>query len=540
MSSFDYVIIGGGSAGCVAAGRLAADGRRRVLLLEAGDPAARNPETLRADGYREAFINPRLMHERFSTPQPGCGGRSIFLGTGRGLGGSGSINAMVYLRGSRADYREWATPGWSWDEVAGDFEGLEAALDLHRRSPTEFTEACVLAAEHAGFHRLDDLDGGALVGGLGYERMNFSGARRRSSYVAFVEPLLHRGNMVVETGAKVQQILFDERRRAVGVRYTIGEAVRVATARREVVLAAGALESPKLLMLSGIGRQEELRRHGIPAVFEARAVGAGLRDHPNVTLFFRSQAAVDCDYPQIYGFHRVNPASPLPPDQADTCFVMYPARSSMREATMRMLPTMALSPRLYRTTPLPALLRAAVRAGFAAPGARGFVERLYGIVVILGKPRSRGSLRLASTDAAAPAIIDPAYFDDPEDMETMLRGVALARQIAAAPPLRRFGSRELLPGAHSRSQAALRAFIRRQAMTTYHFASTCRMGEDAGAVVDARLRVRGVQGLRIADASVMPGVPVSALNAPSMMIGWRVARFLAEEEGEGGDVEALS
>ena len=528
MASFDYVIIGGGSAGCVVAGRLAAEGAR-VLLLEAGDPAGRNPETLRADGYREAFVNPRLMHERFSTPQPGCGGRALFLGTGRGLGGSGAINAMVYLRGSAADYREWGVPGWGWADVVPDFEALEAVLEPRPRPPTEFTEACVLAAEEAGFRRATDLDGGALVGSLGYERMNYAGERRRSSYVGFVEPLLHRSNLVIETGASARRILFDGDRRARGVEFAVGGSVHVVEARGEVVLAAGALETPRILMLSGVGPLAELRRHGIPVVREAAEVGQGLRDHPNVTLFFRGRRAVDCAYPQLYGFHRVNPSSPLPTDQADTCFVLYPARSSMREATMRMLPAMALPPALHARAAVTAALRGGIGAAFALPGVAGFVERLYGVVVVLGKPRSRGSLRLTSADPAAPTRIDPGYFADPEDMETMVRGVELARSIAAGDPLRRWGNRELLPGPTCRSRAAIVRFIRRQAMTTFHFASTCRMGQDERAVVDARLRVRGVLGLRIADASIMPGVPVSALNAPSMMIGLRAARFIAEE-----------
>jgi choline dehydrogenase len=529
MSSFDHVIIGGGSAGCVVAGQLSADPACRVLLLEVGDPALSHPETLRADGYKDAFVNPALLHERYSVPQEGCGGRSIFVGTGRGLGGSGSVNAMVYLRGSAADYRAWAVPGWGWDDVAPDFAALEAVLDVHRRPATEFTETCIFAAEQVGFHREDDLNGGDLCGGLGYEWMNYAGERRRSSYVAMIEPARDRQNLVIETGARVHRIVFDPQRRARAVEYAIGDALHTVAVRGEVVVCAGALETPKILMLSGVGPADELRRHGVPIVHEQPAIGQGLRDHPNVTLFFRGRRPVDCNYPQLYGFHRVAPESALEPAQADTCYVFYPARSSLREAMIRMLPAMALTPRMREIAAIPALLRGGVRLAFRAAAVRRFVERVYGITVILGRPASRGSLRLASADPGAHALIDPAYFRDPDDMEAMVRGVALARRIAGAEPLRRWGSRELIPGARKRSERRVRAFIRGNAMTTFHFASTCSMGQEAAAPVDPRLRLRGVHGVRIADASVMPEVPVSALNAPSMMIGWRAARFIGED-----------
>ncbi|MEZ4452408.1 MAG: GMC family oxidoreductase [Nannocystaceae bacterium] len=531
MASFDHVILGGGSAGCVVAGQLSADPSRRVLLLEVGDPAERHPETLRADGYKDAFVNPALLHERYSVPQAGCRGRSIFVGTGRGLGGSGSVNAMVYLRGSAADFRAWRVPGWAWEDVVPDFEALEAVLDVHQRAPTDFTENCIFAAEQVGFHRASDLNRGDLCGALGYEWMNYAGERRRSSYVAMIEPHLGRGNLVVETGARVHRILFDGERRARAVEYEVGGSLRTVGVRGEVVLCAGALETPKILMLSGVGPAEELRRHEIPVVHDAPAIGQGLRDHPNVTLFFRGRRPVDCNYPQLYGFHRVRPESALDRDQADTCYVFYPARSSLREAMIRMLPAMALTPRMRSIAAIPALLRGSVRVAFKAAAVRRFVDKVYGITVILGRPESRGSLRLRGVDPRDHAIIDPAYFAEPADMESMIRGVRLARRIAGAEPLRRFGNRELIPGARSRSDRRIRAFVERNAMTTFHFASTCSMGQEDSAPVDPRLRLRGVEGVRVADASVMPEVPVSALNAPSMLIGWRAAKYLAEDHG---------
>jgi choline dehydrogenase len=526
---FDYVILGGGSSGCVLAGELSADPRVRVLLLEQGDRAEDHPETLRADGYKDAFINDRLMYERFSVGQPGCLHRPLFMGSGRGLGGSGAINAMVYLRGSAADFRAWDTEGWSWSDVQPDFAALEARLDIHRREPTDFTEAAITAAESVGFRRQTDLNDGDFMGGLGYEWMNYAGDERRNSYVAFVQPHLDRPNLRVLTGAAVQRVVFDDRRRVTAVEFLHHGAHRSASVRREAVLCAGALESPKLLMLSGVGPRAELQRHGIAPVFDLPGVGENFQDHPNVTLFHLADRDIDCHYPQVYGFHRANANSDLPPDQADTCYVVYPARSSFREAFMRMLPALTVPPFLYHRTPLPALVRRGVSLAFTPETVRAYVRRIFGLVVILGKPKSRGRVSLQSARARDAARIDPAYFSHPEDMDTMIAGVALARAVADAAPLQALGAREILPGRWASSRTAVAAFIRGMAMTTYHYAGTCSMGQGAGSVVDPRLRVRGVTGLRVADASIMPVVPVSALNAPSMMIGHRAARFLREE-----------
>ncbi|PCC74743.1 Choline dehydrogenase [Nannocystis exedens] len=523
---FDYVILGGGSAGCVLAGRLSEDPSLRVLLLETGDRAERHPESLRADGYKDAFVNDDLLHHRFSVPQRHCGRRPLFLGSGRGMGGSGSINAMVYLRGSEADFRAWDVPGWGWSDVVPAYEQLERVLDVRSREPTEFTEACIAGAEEVGFHRERDLDRGELLGALGYERMNYRGEQRRSAYVAFVQPHLDRINLVVRTGAHAHRLVLDDRRRVVAVEYEEGGTRRTAQVRREAVLCAGALESPKLLMLSGVGPRDVLRAHGIEPAFDLPGVGENLHDHPNVQLFYFGKRAVDCNYPQLYGFHRALPESDLPADQADTCYVFYPARSSFREATMRMVPALTVPPALYRRTRLPRLVKAGVGMAFRPGFVKRAVERVYGVVVILGKPKSRGTVRLASADPREQAAIDPAYFADPEDMRAMIAGVRLARRIAAAEGLRPWGGPEVLPGAFVRSDAALAAFVRRMAMTTYHYAGTCRMGQVPGSVVDPQLRVRGVENLRVADASIIPEVPVSALNAPSMMIGWRAADLL--------------
>jgi choline dehydrogenase len=525
---FDYIVVGGGSAGCVVAGELANDATLEVALLELGDSAEEHPETLSSDGYKDAFANDALLLERFSEPQVHCGKQRLFLGSGKGLGGSGSINGMVYTRGAREDYESWPD-GFRYDQLVPTFEALERILRVRPRPATEFTERFVHAAEQAGFRR-SSLHDGDLSGVIGYEPMNYEGPVRRSSYVSFVRER-SAPNLRVLPRTLVRRVLFEERssgeKRAVGVEVEQNGSRRIIRARREVVLCAGALETPKLLLLSGIGPKGELARLGIDTVHDAREVGENLHDHPNVAMFFVGRRAVDSFYPQLYAFHRANPDSDLPAGQSDTCYVMYPARSSLREAAMRMLPT-KLPERLYGPT-AKRLIRGGISLATALPPVQGLIERTWGCVVILGKPKSRGRLTLASRDAARQARIDPAYFSHPEDMQTMLRGVALGRRIADGAQLREFGNLGVLPPAFMKSESQLQKFIELNAMTTFHYAGTCRMGEDPLAVVDPELRVRGLAGLRIADASVAPFTPVSAMNAPSMMIGMRAAAFLRAE-----------
>jgi len=532
--AFDHVVIGGGSAGCIAAARLAENPACRVLLLEAGPPAEAHPETLSADGYKHAFINDAVIWERFTAPQAHAGQQRIFAGTGTVLGGSGSVNGMVYTRGDARDYDEWPA-GWRWNDVLPAFERIEATLRPRPRPPTRWTEACISAAVACGFRRSADLDDGDLGGVIGYEPMAYEGDRRRSSYVAFVKDAGPRDNLVVRARSFVHRLVWDEGwgvgRRAVAVEYEHEGTRMRAEVRGEVVMCAGALETPKLLMLSGVGPGPVLRAYGIPVVLDVPALGENLHDHPNVPLFFVSRGLVDCNYPQLYSFWRTHEGAALPRGQSDTCYVFWPARSAMKQAVQRVLPGQVLPPALYHG-PAKQLLRDGVGLAFRSRAIQRFVEHLYGIVVILGKPKSRGTLRLASTDPRAQAEIDPAYFSDPQDMATMVEGVARARQLARSGGLGAWGSRELMPGPLTRSSEGIARWVAKNAITTYHFAGTCRMGEGDAAVCDPRLRLRGTDNVRIADASAIPSTPVSALNAPSMLVGWRAAGFICEEASD--------
>jgi choline dehydrogenase len=536
----DFIVVGAGSAGCIIAGELSADPSLRVLLVEAGAAAEDNPETLAAAGYKDAFINDALMYDRYSEPQAGCAQHRLFMGSGRGVGGSGAINAMVYTRGDALDFEMWGCDGWRWRDVVPAFTALEQRLGIQRREPTRWTEACIAAAEQAGFQRKADLNDGSLRGFLGYEWMNFDGDRRRHSYAAFLEPHRHRANLAIRTKTVVRKILVEkspEGPRAVGVELERDGVVTVARARREVVLCAGALESPKLLMLSGIGPGRELWRHGIAPLVEL-PVGENLMDHPNVQLFFAGKQPTDCNWAQLYGFHRANQESDLPSGAADTCYVFYSARSSFREGVIRLVPGMALPPSLYRHAFLRQGLRSLLKVAFAPPPVKRLVSHIWGIVVILGKPKSRGVVKLHTRDARDQALIDPRYFSAEEDLETMVKAVTLARGVARAEPLRAWGNLELMPGARVSSPEKIAQFIRKNVMTTYHFSGTCKLGTGTDSVVDAELRVRGVRGLRVADASVIPSAPVSAMNAPSMLIGYRAAQLLRAALGRAVDAPA--
>lgn len=531
MESFDHIVVGGGSSGCVVAGELAKDPSLRVLLLEAGPAAEEHPETLTADNYTRPFINDAVMCERFSVPQEHSARQRMFAGTGTVLGGSGSVNAMVYTRGAREDYAEWPS-GWHWEDVESEYEAIEKILLLNRRPPSSWTEDCLRAAEENGFSRKDDFNDGRIGNVVGYEWMTFAGDRRRSAYVAFLKDAGERPNLTVLPHACARRVLFTADRRAEAVEYEHGGRIERASARGEIVLCAGALETPKLLMLSGVGPGEHLRSFGIPVVADRPAVGAHLQDHPNAPVFFRANRALDSRCPQLYSFFRTNESSDLPRGQSDTCYVYWPGPAGMKNVTQRMLPPKVVPHFLYGPRSRQ-IVRNLVGAAFEIGALQRFCHRLFNIVVILGKPKSRGTLRLQSTDVREQARIDPAYYSHPEDMATMILGVRRARQIAGARGLAGWEPRELMPGRRAQSDEAIAKYVRANTMTTYHFAGTCRMGTSEADAVDTELVLRGVTGLRVADASAIPSTPVSALNAPSMLIGFRAAKLMRSRGGRG-------
>jgi len=529
MDEYDYVVVGGGSAGCIVAAELANDPSKRVLLLEGGPSAEEHPETLIASGYKEAFINDAVMGERFSVPQVHSAQQRIFAGTGTVMGGSGSVNGMVYTRGSREDYAEWPE-GWHWDDIQDDFKAIEEKLRPHRRPPTKWTEACIASAEEHCFTRKEDLNDGNMSNVIGYEWMSYEGDDRRSSYVGFIKDAGERPNLTVLTGARAHRVVFGADKRARAVEFEHEDALKRASTRREIILCAGALETPKLLMLSGVGPSEHLRSFDIPIVADRPSVGEGLHDHPNVPVFFKTEKDIDCFYPQLYSFFRTNENSSLPASQSDTCYVYWPAPSAMRQMMQRMLPPKVI-PHAFYGPRSRQMVRSMIGAAFKIGSLQRFTDHLFGIILILGKPKSRGTLRLQSTDVTRQALIDPAYYSEPEDMETMVKGVRIARAIGGSSGLASWGAKELMPGPRVESDGAIANYVRKNTITTYHFAGSCSMGTSEAHAVDPQLRLRGVTGLRVADASTIPWTPVSALNAPSMLVGYRAARLLRAGTG---------
>jgi choline dehydrogenase len=527
MDDYDYIVVGGGSAGCIVAAELANDPSNRVLLLESGPSAEEHPETLVASGYKEAFINDAVMGERFSVPQAHSANQRIFAGTGTVMGGSGSVNGMVYTRGSREDYAEWPD-GWHWDENQDDFEAIERTLRPHRRPATNWTEACIASAEGHGFTRKEDLNDGNMSNVIGYEWMSYEGDDRRSSYVGFIKDAAERANLTVLSGARAHRVVFTPEKRARAVEFEHQGKLKRAAASNEIILCAGALETPKLLMLSGVGPSEHLRAFDIPVVADRPSIGDGLHDHPNVPVFFKAEKDIDCFYPQLYSFFRTNEDSDLPASQSDTCYVYWPAPSAMRQMMQRMLPPMVIPHALYGPRSRQ-MVRKVVGGAFKIGALQRFTDHMFGIILILGKPKSRGTLRLQSIDVSRQALIDPAYYSDPEDMETMVKGVRIARAIGGSSALAEWGARELMPGERVKSDQSIAKYVRKNTITTYHFAGSCSMGPSEAHAVDPQLRLRGVTGLRVADASTIPWTPVSALNAPSMLIGYRAAKLLRAE-----------
>jgi choline dehydrogenase len=526
---FDYIIVGAGSAGCVLANRLSADGKHSVLLLEAG-PEDKHLWIHIPLGYGRLFKEKAVNWMYQTEPEPGLNGRNVFQPRGKVLGGSSSINGLLYVRGQHEDYERWrqhGNLGWGYDDVlpyfkksedqtrgGNDFHGAGGPLPVSDwRHADPLSEAFVDAAVQTGVPRNNDFNGAAQEG-AGFFQTTTRGGRRASAAVAYLRPAMARQNLHIETSALAERILL-EGRRAVGVAYRAAGIPRTARARKEVLVSGGAFNSPQILQLSGVGPAELLRQHGIDVVLDAPGVGNDLQDHMQVRVVMRCSQAITLND-----------------------VVNNPVRkvmSGLRYFAFRTGPlTIAAgtSGAFFRTNPR--LASPDIQIHFLPFSTDKMGEKLHPFSgftasVCQLRPESRGSIRIKSADPTDAPEIRINYLASEVDRATNVEGLKILRKILRAPALAPYVVEEIDPGDKITSDEALLAYCRARGTTIYHPTSTCRMGNDPLAIVDQQLRVRGIDGLRVVDASVMPDLVSGNTNAPVIMIAEKAADMILRD-----------
>ena len=538
MDEYDYVVVGAGSAGCVVANRLSAGGHYRVALLEAGGSDL-NFWVRMPIGYGKAFYHDTLNWKYLSEPVPGFGGRQSYWPRGKVLGGSSSINAMVFIRGQAEDFDEWralGNPGWSYEDVLPAFKRLENNLsgaDQWRGQDGPVTVTNIEKVVHplcanylaggqeAGLVRNPDFNG-ATQEGIGIYQITTRHGFRCSAATAYLAPARKRHNLTVIKSAQATRLLF-EGKRATGVEYRQGGEMRQIRARREVILSAGAVNTPQLLQLSGVGDPALLKRHGIAVVHAASGVGRNLQDHIGFDHLYRSRLPTLNDVLRPwwgrlmvglrYVLTQSGPLS-LSVNQGGGFFRTSPAHTR---------PNMQLyfSPVSY-TRALPG--RRALMSPDPFPGFLVGVSNCH--------PTSRGELAIRSADPFAAPEIQPNYLSTEEDVRELLEAAHFLRRLSRTGPMREIIENEIRPGTGITGDEELIADIRERSGSVFHPCGTCAMGPDAAtAVVDARLRVHGLDGLRVVDASIFPRITSGNLNAPTLMVGEKGAEMILADAG---------
>jgi choline dehydrogenase-like flavoprotein len=521
---YDYIIVGAGSAGCVLANRLSENPETRVCLIEAGTRDW-NPLIHIPLGLAVLARSKRVNWAYHTAPEPALDNRRLFWPRGKTLGGSSSINAMIYARGHPADYDGWAKaagPDWGWDRVRDLFlrmEGNTALSDAHHntdgplsvsnlRDINPMSRAFVHAGIESQFPSNADFNGETQEG-IGFDQVTQRDGKRFSAARAFLDPVRHRANLTLKTGAQVERVLF-EGRRAISVALK-GHDVLLNTGG-EVILSGGAVNSPQLLMLSGIGPAAELARHGIAVLHDAPEVGENLADHLDITVMSSTKGRTPIGIAPSYLPRALKAVWKfVTKNTGELTYNVAEAGGFVKSDATQDRPNLQFHF-------LPAYLRDHGRK----------LSWGYGVTLHVCDllPKSRGRIGLNSADPLAPARIEANYLSHPDDIFVLLNGLKLARRIMAAPALETQLKDELLPGKSVQTDLNLIADIRARAETIYHPVGTCRMGQDQTAVVDPTARVRGVDGLRVVDASIMPSIIAGNTNAPTMMIAQNVADMM--------------
>jgi choline dehydrogenase len=531
--SFDYIVVGAGSAGCVLANRLTASGRHRVLLVEAGGHD-RYFWVHVPLGYGKLFSDARVNWLYSSEPEPELDNRRIIQPRGKVLGGSSSINGLLYVRGQHEDYDRWrqlGNAGWSFADVLPYFRRAEdqerGSDDLHGVGgplsvqdvcePHPLCEAFIEAAQQAGHPRNDDFNGPTQEG-AGYFQYTCRNGLRHSTARGYLRAARGRQNLAVVTNALATRIVMDGRR-ATGIEYRHGETKQVATATREVILAGGAFNSPQLMQLSGLGPADLLRRHGIAVVADMPGVGADLQDHMQVRFQYRCTEPITMNDVVHSWRHRM--AAGL--RYFMTRKGMLAIGAGYAGAFLRTSPHLATP-----DVQLHFLIFSTESAGAALHTFPGFI-----VSVCQLRPESRGFVHLKSADPAEPPAIQPRYLTSQFDRDTLLAGMRTLQQITRQPAMRRYVAEEYKPAASVTSDADLMAYARATSTTVFHPTSTCRMGSDPAAVVDERLRVRGIGNLRVVDASIMPALVSGNTNAATVMIAEKGSDMILEDASAG-------
>jgi choline dehydrogenase len=523
----DYIIVGAGSAGAVLANRLSEDRSTNVVLLEAG-PAS-NDLRIKAPGLYQFLWRSKLDWEFYTEPQEHVDGRRMFWPRGKVVGGTSALNAMVYIRGHRSNYDEWrdlGNPGWGYDDVlpyfkrsegfrgpASPYHGTSGPLVVSRAARVSDVSNAFIEAfsTHMGLAKTDDFNG-AEQAGVGQFHHTVCDGVRACTRVAFLDPAKERKNLRVISDAHVLGLTLDGTR-VDGVRYEKNGRVEVEHAAREVILAAGAIGSPHLLLLSGIGPADQLRRLGIPVVLDLPGVGENLQDHlltvvQHETLERGSESISIPGLLYWIARYAATKGGPLSNSPVDVGAFM----------------------KLDSSEPRPNLQFHFAPFGVDAPNTDEKRDpplgRFFGMYPSLIYPKSRGTIRLRTSDPKRAPAIDPRYFSDPADLDTLVRGVKIARDVANSAPLSRYRGKEIFPGESATSDDAIIANIKNRANTIFHPVGTCKMGVDELAVVDPELRVRGLHGLRVVDASIMPTIVGGNTNAPVIMIAEKAADMI--------------